>query len=78
MRRRPAQPAIRVDRADRLVGQVGPVPQAALQPRAVTTTPTIDRIKTPIGLADITGKEPATIAVSVAADLLRTFETEGD
>ena len=39
---------------------------------------TIDRIKTPIGLADITGKEPATIAVSVAADLLRTFETEGN
>ncbi|MCF3121012.1 xanthine dehydrogenase accessory protein XdhC [Streptomyces arenae] len=36
---------------------------------------TIDRIKTPIGLTDITGKEPATIAVSVAADLLRTFET---
>jgi xanthine dehydrogenase accessory factor len=35
----------------------------------------IDRIKTPIGLPDITGKEPATIAVSVAADLLRTFET---
>ncbi|MEV2253400.1 xanthine dehydrogenase accessory protein XdhC [Streptomyces sp. NPDC050147] len=38
---------------------------------------TIARIKTPIGLADITGKEPATIAVSVAAELLRTFETEG-
>ncbi|MFI9030053.1 xanthine dehydrogenase accessory protein XdhC [Streptomyces sp. NPDC053560] len=37
---------------------------------------TIARIKTPIGMADITGKEPATIAVSVAADLLRTFETE--
>ncbi|MER7536733.1 xanthine dehydrogenase accessory protein XdhC [Streptomyces sp. NPDC097704] len=37
----------------------------------------IDRIKTPIGLADVTGKEPATIAVSVAADLLRTFEAEG-
>ncbi|MFF9838756.1 xanthine dehydrogenase accessory protein XdhC [Streptomyces sp. NPDC013740] len=37
----------------------------------------VDRIKTPIGLSDITGKEPATIAVSVAADLLRTFETEG-
>ncbi|WP_371525123.1 xanthine dehydrogenase accessory protein XdhC [Streptomyces sp. NBC_01283] len=36
----------------------------------------IDRIKTPIGLPDATGKEPATIAVSVAADLLRTFETE--
>jgi len=38
----------------------------------------LDRIKTPIGLADITGKEPATIAVSVAADLLRAFEAEGD
>ncbi|WAL93294.1 xanthine dehydrogenase accessory protein XdhC [Streptomyces sp. Je 1-369] len=38
----------------------------------------IDRIKTPIGLSDITGKEPATIAVSVAADLLRTFENEGE
>ncbi|MFB9556583.1 xanthine dehydrogenase accessory protein XdhC [Streptomyces roseoviridis] len=37
----------------------------------------VDRIKTPIGLADVTGKEPATIAVSVAADLLRTFEAEG-
>jgi xanthine dehydrogenase accessory factor len=34
------------------------------------------RIKTPIGLPDISGKEPATIAVSVAADLLRTFERE--
>ena len=37
---------------------------------------TIARIRTPIGLPDITGKEPATIAVSVAADLLRTFERE--
>lgn len=36
----------------------------------------ISRITTPIGLTDITGKEPATIAVSVAADLLRTFERE--
>ncbi len=32
---------------------------------------TIARIRTPIGLPDIGGKEPATIAVSVAADLLR-------
>ncbi|MGW2230976.1 xanthine dehydrogenase accessory protein XdhC [Streptomyces formicae] len=39
---------------------------------------TIGRIKTPIGLADITGKDPATIAVSVAADLLRTFASEGN
>ncbi|MCX5128080.1 xanthine dehydrogenase accessory protein XdhC [Streptomyces sp. NBC_00347] len=37
---------------------------------------TIDRITTPIGLTEITGKEPATIAVSVAADLLRTFERD--
>jgi xanthine dehydrogenase accessory factor len=37
---------------------------------------TIARIKTPIGLPDIRGKEPATIAVSVAADLLRLLERE--
>src|SRR5579863_1951447 len=37
---------------------------------------TVARIKTPIGLSDIKGSEPATIAVSVAADLLRTFERE--
>jgi xanthine dehydrogenase accessory factor len=36
----------------------------------------IARIRTPIGLAGITGKEPATIAVSVAADLLLAFERE--
>lgn len=35
---------------------------------------TIARIKTPIGIAGIAGKEPATIAVSVAADLLAAFE----
>ena len=35
------------------------------------------RITTPIGLPDITGKDPATIAVSVAADLVRRFEREG-
>ncbi len=37
---------------------------------------TIARIKTPIGVPEISGKEPATIAVSVAADLMRTFERE--
>ncbi|WP_344583198.1 xanthine dehydrogenase accessory protein XdhC [Streptomyces lunalinharesii] len=36
----------------------------------------VDRIRTPIGMTEITGKEPATIAVSVAADLLRTFERD--
>ncbi len=34
---------------------------------------TIGRIKSPIGIAEITGMEPATIAVSVAADLMRSF-----
>jgi xanthine dehydrogenase accessory factor len=36
----------------------------------------IARIRTPIGLAGITGKEPATIAVSVAADLLLAFDNQ--
>jgi xanthine dehydrogenase accessory factor len=34
------------------------------------------RIKTPIGIPEIKGSEPATIAVSVAADLLRAFQRE--
>jgi xanthine dehydrogenase accessory factor len=34
------------------------------------------RITTPIGSQEITGKQPATIAVSVAVDLLRRFERE--
>src|SRR4051812_43654471 len=34
------------------------------------------RIHTPIGLPELTGKDPATIAVSVAADLVRVFESE--
>ena len=34
----------------------------------------IGRITTPIGLPGITGKDPATIAVSVAAALVRVFE----
>src|SRR5213078_1041372 len=33
------------------------------------------RITTPIGLPEIAGKDPATIAVSVAGDLLRRFES---
>ena len=36
----------------------------------------IGRITTPIGLPDITGKDPATIAVSVAADLIRRWERD--
>lgn len=38
----------------------------------------IDRIKTPIGLPGLDGKEPAVIAVSVAADLLRTIEAAAE
>ena len=37
---------------------------------------TIGRIRSPIGDLALTGKEPATIAVSVAADLLRAFAAE--
>ena len=36
----------------------------------------LGRITTPVGLPAITGKEPATIAVGVAADLLIRFERE--
>jgi xanthine dehydrogenase accessory factor len=36
----------------------------------------LNRITTPIGLPDIAGKDPATIAVSVAADLVQRFECE--
>lgn len=36
----------------------------------------IGRITTPIGLSELVGKEPATIAVSVAAALLQTFARE--
>jgi xanthine dehydrogenase accessory factor len=36
----------------------------------------IDRITTPIGLPDLTGKDPWTIAVSVAASLAQTFQRE--
>ena len=36
----------------------------------------VDRIVTPIGLASLAGKDPATIAVSVAAALLQSFAEE--
>ena len=37
---------------------------------------TIERITTPIGLPEIGGKDPATIALSVAAALVRTFQPD--
>jgi xanthine dehydrogenase accessory factor len=36
----------------------------------------LERVTTPIGLPELTGKDPATIAVGVAAALLLTFERE--
>lgn len=38
--------------------------------------PQIDRIRCPIGLPDVTGKQPAVIAVSVAAALLQSFQQQ--
>jgi xanthine dehydrogenase accessory factor len=38
------------------------------------TADAIERITTPIGLPDVTGKDPAAIAVSVVADLIRRWE----
>lgn len=37
----------------------------------------IERIHTPIGLPELVGKDPAVIAVAVAAELLRTLTGEG-
>jgi xanthine dehydrogenase accessory factor len=37
----------------------------------------VERITCPIGLPDLPGKQPAAIAVGVAADLLRTFALDG-
>ena len=37
---------------------------------------TLGRVTTPIGLPELTGKDPATIAVGIAAALLLTFERE--
>ncbi len=37
----------------------------------------LDAVTTPIGLPDLPGKDPATIAVAVAADLLRRLATTG-
>jgi xanthine dehydrogenase accessory factor len=38
----------------------------------------IDRITTPIGLPGLTGKDPSTIAISVAAALVATLEGEAE
>jgi xanthine dehydrogenase accessory factor len=38
----------------------------------------VDRITTPIGVPEITGKDPATIALSVAAQLVQTFQASAE
>ena len=65
-------PHLALDRADRLERQVEPVPQATWPPTA-TTRRRSPGSTTPIGLPGLAGKEPAVIAVSVAAALLQAF-----
>lgn len=63
------------------IGSIGVIGSSAkwarLRRRLLTegglTETDVDRVTTPIGLPQLTGKEPATIAVSVAADLLVRF-----
>jgi xanthine dehydrogenase accessory factor len=59
------------------IGLIGSAGKWARFQRALTENGhdahALARITTPIGVPDIAGKEPATIAVSVAADLLRRF-----
>jgi xanthine dehydrogenase accessory factor len=38
----------------------------------------VDRITTPIGVPEITGKDPAAIALSVAAQLVQTFQASAE
>ena len=63
----------RVDRADRLGGEVGAVPRRSSPSEGARRAERSHASPRRSGCADITGKEPATIAVSVAADLLRTL-----
>jgi xanthine dehydrogenase accessory factor len=64
-------------RADHLgpIGLIGsPAKWARFRQRLLDeglTAAQVDRVTTPIGLAELPGKEPATVAVSVAAALLR-------
>ena len=63
-----------LDRADRLHGEVGAVPGPPR--RRGPSAEAVERITTPIGLPGISGKDPATIAVSIAAALVHTFERD--
>lgn len=64
------------------LGSVGLIGSAAKWSRfrrhlaeAGHTPADLDRVRTPIGLPDLPGKDPATIAVGVAADLLRRIRS---
>lgn len=64
------------------LGSVGLIGSAAKWSRfrrhlaeAGHTPAELDRVRTPIGLPDLPGKDPATIAVGVAADLLRRIRS---
>ena len=63
------------------LGEIGLIGSAAKWSRFRTrllgeghTDEQVDAIRCPIGVPDIAGKEPAVIAVSVAADLLRLLQ----
>jgi xanthine dehydrogenase accessory factor len=65
------------------LGPVGLIGSSAKWARFRTTlladghdADSVDRIVTPIGLSSLTGKDPATIAVSVAVALLQSFADE--
>ena len=61
MRRRAALRAPGLDRADRVLGEVAPVRASKLAEEGHDEA-ALARITTPIGLPEITGKDPATIA----------------
>ena len=63
-----------IDRADRVVGEVEAVPPGLLVEGH--TEAEVDRIITPIGRPGSAGKEPAAIALGVAAELMRAFAAE--
>ncbi len=70
--RRSAPTGLGTHRADRLQREVVAVP-AATWPRPAIDAAAIAMITSPIGLPELAGKEPAVIAVGVAAKLIMTM-----
>ena len=73
VRRRPAVRAPGLDRADRVVGEVARGSSSKLAAEGHGPE-TLARITTPIGLPEITGKDPATIAVAWPPTCCCAFE----